>query len=67
MVIYEMQWSARYFMYMSNKWRDEMTPRAELSAGARAYAERKRGTWMRIAFEADKDFRANNVDYVSPF
>lgn len=54
-------------MYMSNKWRDEMTPRAELSAGARAYAERKRGTWMRIAFEADKDFRANNVDYVSPF
>lgn len=63
---YEMQWTVRHFLFNSDKWRKEISGNVQLSAGARAYAARKMDMWDRKAHGADKEFRAINVNYVSP-
>jgi hypothetical protein len=59
---YEMQWTVAFFGYNSHKWVREVGS----SAGAVAYANRKRVMWQNQAFSADRTFRLLNNDYKSP-
>lgn len=76
---YEMQWTVRYFQYMSRKWvppEDPMfsvpgssTSTGEgtiLTAGAIAYWNRKRALWEEVMKKADSIFRRLNPAYDSP-
>lgn len=66
LVPYEMQWTVRYFMHKSNFWDSELCRGTTLTAGARAYAERKKMMWRHMAEFADKEFKLNTAHYVSP-
>jgi hypothetical protein len=59
---YEMQWTVAYFAYNGDKWED----RLDTSAGANAYANRKKTMWHQMALRADKAFRLLNNSYQSP-
>ncbi|KJA12530.1 hypothetical protein HYPSUDRAFT_152363, partial [Hypholoma sublateritium FD-334 SS-4] len=65
LVGYEMQWTVRHFMHNGKKWRNELAGNPQLSAGGRAYAERKKAMWESMAAAADKEFCKINGDYVS--
>lgn len=69
---YEMQWTVRYFLYMSRKW--VIPPPASgisfdslnLSKGAIAYWNRKRAVWEEFMRKADRKFRGCHPAYESP-
>jgi len=77
---YEMQWTVRYFRYMSSKWilssDHDMLPIADssgtgtgppvLTAGAVAYWKRKYAIWNDLCSYADGLFRRCNSAYESP-
>jgi hypothetical protein len=66
---YEMQWVVRYFAYKSKIWAEITASPAEhdnQSAGALAYAKRKRSTWDKLGNKSDRTFRAINNAYKSP-
>jgi hypothetical protein len=61
---YEMQWTVRYFLFMSRKW---VIPPTGGSAGAIAYGRRKQAVWEEQMKKADHIFRTSNPAYQSPF
>jgi hypothetical protein len=74
---YEMQWTVRYFLYMSQKWAYTSddgisnttgtgTTEENLSIGAIAYWSRKHAVWQHIMKKADSIFRRCNPAYDSP-
>ncbi|KAF8235196.1 hypothetical protein L208DRAFT_1257917, partial [Tricholoma matsutake] len=65
LVTYKMQWTMRYFMYHSQKWRSALIS-DNTPPGSLAYAHRQQAVWYNLAFRADKAFRSTNVDYYSP-
>ena len=73
---YEMQWTVRYFLYMSRKWIPSAAGSCTasgsglqptgLTEGAIAYWLRKRVVWEEIMQNADRIFRGCNPAYDSP-
>jgi hypothetical protein len=75
---YEMQWTVRYFVYMSRNWvlhsRTSFgsgtggagTIPGNLTTGAIAYHKRKRAVWEDLTKKADGIFRRSNPAYQSP-
>lgn len=59
---YEMQWTVAYFINNSKKWGEH----SGNSAGAKAYACRKKAVWHQLAVKADKTFSLLNDAYKSP-
>lgn len=66
MVGYEMQWTVRHFMHSCKKWAEEISNNSALKPGPRAYAERKKVMWQRMAVHADRAFKIVNNQYQSP-
>lgn len=65
LVEYEMQWTVRYFLYKCKEW-EVGKDKADVSAGARAYAVRQVRRWRQFAAAADDLFSRTTVHYVSP-
>lgn len=69
---YEMQWSVRYFGYMSRKWiipiglATHSSSESELGTGAIAYRKRKQAAWGDLMIKADSIFARCNKTYDSP-
>ncbi|KAF8218677.1 hypothetical protein L208DRAFT_1216552, partial [Tricholoma matsutake] len=57
LVTYKMQWTMRYFMYHSQKWRSALIS-DNTPPGSLAYAHRQQAVWYNLAFRADKAFRS---------
>ena len=60
---YEMQWTVRYFLFMSRKW---VMPHTGSSASAIAYGRRKQAVWEELMKKADHIFKTSNPAYQSP-
>ncbi|KAF9470551.1 hypothetical protein BDN70DRAFT_775409, partial [Pholiota conissans] len=55
---YEMEWTVRYFLYESQKWRSAIGGTGRpISPGAAAYADRKMVMWHLMAIDSDGLFR----------
>ena len=68
-----MQWTVRYFRYMSLKWAVPSAPTSgtgtgnvPITAGAIAYWNRKRAVWEDMMKKTDGIFSTTNPAYVSP-
>ena len=68
-----MQWTVRYFQYMSLKWAVPSAPTSgtgmgngPITAGAIAYWNRKRAVWEDMMKKTDGIFSTTNPAYVSP-
>jgi hypothetical protein len=65
LLIYEMQWTVRFFKNKAEKWRDgALTP--DISTGAKAYALRQEARWIQMSLKSDKLFKKTAIDYVTP-
>jgi hypothetical protein len=65
LLIYEMQWTVRFFKNKAEKWRDgALTP--DISIGAKAYALRQEARWKQMSLKSDKLFKKTAIDYVTP-
>jgi len=60
---YEMQWTVRYFLYESEKWKKHCD--SDCSPGAKAYASRQSATWAGRAVSANSKFAKLTPSHVS--
>ncbi|KXN85431.1 hypothetical protein AN958_11167 [Leucoagaricus sp. SymC.cos] len=61
LVKYEMEWTARFFIYQSVLWKGRH--QEANTAGVAAYAARKSAIWYSMAKIADASFATANEDY----
>ena len=66
LVKYEMQWTTRSFLHKAKKWQDRFEE-SDIDPGPKAYAARQSSQWRRMAFDADRQFRSANSEYISFF
>jgi len=64
LVKYEMEWTARYFLYHAREW-EKIFDSEDLHAGPKAYAARQAAQWFYMASNADRLFKSVNREYQS--
>ena len=62
LVKYEMEWTARYFLYWASQWNDKFND-PSVQSGPKAYAARQAAQWTQMALSADRVFLIVNRDY----
>ena len=65
LVMYEMQWTVRYFLHRSQTWQKGAEGHT-ISASGQAYALRQSALWRKLADVADSVFHSMTKQYVSP-
>jgi hypothetical protein len=64
LVKYEMEWTARYFLYRAREW-EKRFDSEDLYARPKAYAARQAAQWFYMASNADRLFKSVNREYQS--
>lgn len=64
LVQYEMQWTVRYFLHESHRWKERSLNPSVLD-GPKAYAARQSDIWYGRAAAADKYFKLSNKSHVN--
>lgn len=65
LVNHEMVWTVRYFLFKSNWW-ESASATVGITAGAAAYARRKKAMWRDLALMADRQYQHVTNSYNSP-
>jgi len=60
-----MVWTVRYFLFKSNWWESALAT-VGITAGAAAYARRKKAMWQDLALMANRQYQHVTNSYNSP-